>query len=95
LAGAVASGALQLSPLAPLESTLEALLALPGIGPWTAQLIALRVLAWPDAWPGSDIGLLNALGSRDVAATTAQAEAWRPWRSYAVVRLWTALEPPP
>jgi AraC family transcriptional regulator of adaptative response / DNA-3-methyladenine glycosylase II len=95
LAGAVASGQLDLSPQAPLQATLQTLLALPGIGPWTAQLIALRVLAWPDAWPASDIGLLNALGSRDVAATTAQAEAWRPWRSYAVVRLWTALEPPP
>ncbi len=94
LAAAVAGGQLQLAPQAPLQATLDALQALPGIGPWTAQLIALRVLAWPDAWPGSDIGLLNALGSRDVATTTAQAEAWRPWRSYAVMRLWTALEPP-
>ena len=94
LAAAVATGELVLTPTAPLQATQERLLALPGVGPWTAQLIALRVLAWPDAWPASDIGLLNALGSRDVAAVAAQAEAWRPWRSYAVMRLWHHLEAP-
>jgi len=70
---------------------LEALQALPGIGPWSAQLIAMRALAWPDAWPASDIGILKALGTRDVQAATDQAETWRPWRAYAVMRLWLSL----
>jgi AraC family transcriptional regulator of adaptative response / DNA-3-methyladenine glycosylase II len=95
LACEVAAGRLPLYRGAPLESTLDALRALPGIGDWTAQLIAMRALAWPDAFPATDIGLLNALGTRDVAATTRAAEAWRPWRAYAVIRLWHSLENPP
>jgi AraC family transcriptional regulator of adaptative response / DNA-3-methyladenine glycosylase II len=87
---------LQLQPGADLATTLATLNALPGIGDWSAQLIALRTLAWPDAWPASDIGLLKALGqpagARDIAAGTAAAEAWRPWRGYAVFKLWLSLE---
>lgn len=94
LAVEVESGRLQLEPGAPLEATLAALLALPGIGDWTAQLIALRALGWPDAFPASDIGVLQALGTRDVAAATRTADAWRPWRAYAVIRLWLSLEEP-
>ena len=56
------------------------------------QLISMRALAWPDAFPATDIGVLNALGTRDVKAVAAQSEAWRPWRSYAVMRLWQSLE---
>ncbi|MDT7834816.1 DNA-3-methyladenine glycosylase 2 family protein [Aquabacterium sp. OR-4] len=92
LAQAVADGQLQLHRAAPLQPTLDALTALPGIGDWSAQLIAMRALAWPDAWPASDIGILNALGTRDVKAASAQAEAWRPWRAYAVMNLWLSLE---
>ncbi len=92
LAAAVASGAIDLQRSAPLAATLDALRALPGIGDWTAQLIAMRALAWPDAWPASDIGLMKALGSRDPKVITAQAEAWRPWRAYAVMQLWHHLE---
>ena len=92
LATAVASGAIELHRGAPLAATLDALRALPGIGDWTAQVIAMRALAWPDAWPASDIGLMNALGSRDAKVITAQAEAWRPWRAYAVMQLWQHLE---
>jgi AraC family transcriptional regulator of adaptative response / DNA-3-methyladenine glycosylase II len=80
---------------APLASTRDALLALPGIGDWTAQLLALRVLGWPDAFPATDIGLLKALGlsqARDAPRAIAMAESWRPWRSYAVIALWRALE---
>jgi AraC family transcriptional regulator, regulatory protein of adaptative response / DNA-3-methyladenine glycosylase II len=94
LAAEVAAGRLALHRGAPLEPTLAALRALPGIGDWTAQLVAMRALAWPDAFPATDIGVLNALGTRDVAAATAAAEAWRPWRAYAVIRLWHALENP-
>ncbi len=92
LAAAVAAGDIELHRGAPLQPTLEALRALPGIGEWTAQLIAMRALAWPDAWPASDIGLMNALGSRDVKHITALAEAWRPWRAYAVMQLWQHIE---
>jgi len=96
LAAAVAEGRLSLQPGADLPATLAALTALPGIGDWSAQLIALRTLGWPDAWPAADIALLKALGqapdARDVAAGTAAAEAWRPWRGYAVFKLWLTLE---
>ena len=64
---------------------------LPGIGAWTTELVALRVLAWPDAFPASDIGVLRALGVATPADASTQAEAWRPWRSYAVMQLWQSL----
>ena len=94
LARAVVDG-LPLHRGAPLASTQAALLALPGIGEWTVQLLALRVLGWPDAFPATDIGLLKALGlarARDAPQAIAMAEVWRPWRSYAVIALWRALE---
>ena len=92
LARAVTEGRLALHRGAPLEPTLATLRALPGVGEWTAQVIAMRALAWPDAWPASDIGLMNALGTRDPKLVTALAEPWRPWRAYAVMRLWHHLE---
>jgi AraC family transcriptional regulator of adaptative response / DNA-3-methyladenine glycosylase II len=92
LALAVHEGRVQLHRGAPLESTLQALHDLPGIGDWTVQLIAMRALAWPDAFPASDIGVLNALGTRDIKQVQQQAQAWRPWRAYAVMRLWQTLE---
>ena len=102
LAAAVVDGTLTLQRGAPLEQTLDALRALPGVGEWTAQVIAMRALAWPDAWPAADIGLMNALGSsnpgaprnlaREARHITALAEPWRPWRAYAVMRLWHHLE---
>ena len=102
LAAAVAAGDITLHRGAPLPATLDALRALPGIGDWTAQVIAMRALAWPDAWPATDIGLINALGGstpgaprhlgRDARHITLLAEAWRPWRAYAVMRLWHSLE---
>jgi AraC family transcriptional regulator, regulatory protein of adaptative response / DNA-3-methyladenine glycosylase II len=100
LAQAVASGQIDLHPAAPLAETLDALRALPGIGEWTVQLIALRALGWPDAFPATDLGVLEALkpwtgGERDARAAAALAEGWRPWRSYAVMHLWMNLEPQP
>lgn len=92
LAAAVAGGDVALHRGAPLQATMDALLALPGIGPWTVQVIAMRALAWPDAWPAADIGLMNALGTRDVKTIEALAEPWRPWRGYAVMKLWHQLE---
>lgn len=96
LAAAVHGGAIALHPGAPLAATLEALRALPGVGEWTVQLIALRALGWPDAFPASDLGVLDALaprlGGRDPKAAEAASAAWRPWRGYAVMRLWQSLE---
>ena len=94
VAQAVASGRLALNRSAPLEPTLNALRDLPGIGEWTVQLIAMRALAWPDAFPATDIAVLNALGTRDTRAVAQQAQAWRPWRAYAVMRLWQSLLKP-
>jgi AraC family transcriptional regulator of adaptative response / DNA-3-methyladenine glycosylase II len=75
-----------------LEETVAKLGALPGIGPWTAQYIAMRALREPDAFPASDLGLMRAMetdGQRpSPAQLSAIAEAWRPWRAYAALRLW-------
>ena len=95
LAVAVAEGRIALHRGAPLTATLDALRALPGFGEWTTELIAMRALAWPDAFPASDIGVLNALGTRNIRHARALAETWRPWRSYAVIRLWQTLEKRP
>ena len=94
LAREVADGRIELHPGAALAPTLQALRALPGIGEWTVQLIALRVLAWPDAFAASDIGVCKALGTRNAAEVHARAEAWRPWRAYALMSLWQTLEQP-
>jgi AraC family transcriptional regulator of adaptative response / DNA-3-methyladenine glycosylase II len=91
LARVVASGTLELHPAAPLEATLDQLRALPGVGDWTCELVALRVLAWPDAFPATDAGVAKALGGLRGPAAAAQAEIWRPWRSYAVMQLWQTL----
>jgi len=61
-----------------------------GIGKWTAQYVAMRVLGEPDAFPSSDIGLLRALGLRSARELERRAEAWRPWRAYAAMYLWSA-----
>jgi AraC family transcriptional regulator, regulatory protein of adaptative response / DNA-3-methyladenine glycosylase II len=96
LATEVAAGRLRLETTAPLEDTLEQLRELPGFGEWTVQLIALRALGWPDAFPATDIGVLDALvprfGARDAKAAEAASAAWRPWRGYAVMKLWRSLE---
>jgi AraC family transcriptional regulator of adaptative response / DNA-3-methyladenine glycosylase II len=81
-----------------LESFVTRLRALPGIGEWTAQTIAMRALGEPDAFPAADIGLLRATprpdGTRATpAALLARAEAWRPWRAYAAQHLWTSGAP--
>lgn len=96
LATEVTAGRLPLEAGAPLDDTLERLRALPGFGEWTVQLIALRALGWPDAFPATDIGVLDALaprfGGRDAKAAEAASQAWRPWRGYAVMKLWRSLE---
>jgi AraC family transcriptional regulator of adaptative response / DNA-3-methyladenine glycosylase II len=91
LARAVAAGRLVLMPNADVESTLETLRALPGVGEWTAQYVAMRALAWPDAFPHTDLGVMKALGETSPRRVLAAGEAWRPWRSYAVMHLWHSL----
>jgi AraC family transcriptional regulator of adaptative response / DNA-3-methyladenine glycosylase II len=92
LAAEVCAGRIELAPGPGGAATADRLRALPGVGEWTMQMIALRVLGAPDAWPDGDIGLLKALGTRDRREAAALADAWRPWRSYAVMRLWLHLE---
>ena len=70
------------------DTVIERLAALPGIGPWTAHYIAMRALRWPDAFPKRDIGVLNNLGGVTAKQADAMSEAWRPWRSYAVLHIW-------
>jgi AraC family transcriptional regulator, regulatory protein of adaptative response / DNA-3-methyladenine glycosylase II len=83
LAGAVAAGELMLDPGADRQQVRSQLGALPGIGAWTVEYIAMRALADPDAWPGSDLVL-----RREVAATGADPDRWRPWRAYGALHLW-------
>ncbi len=82
---------LTLSPGADIEATLTALQTLPGVGEWTAQYIAMRALAWPDAFPHTDFGVKKALGETNPKRVLEMAEAWRPWRAYAVMHLWRSL----
>jgi AraC family transcriptional regulator of adaptative response / DNA-3-methyladenine glycosylase II len=91
LARAVADGTLVLAPNADIDSTLERLRALPGVGEWTAQYIAMRALAWPDAFPHTDLGVMKALRESDPRRVLEAGEAWRPWRAYAVMHLWQSL----
>ncbi|MDO8375432.1 MAG: AlkA N-terminal domain-containing protein, partial [Polaromonas sp.] len=98
IAQAVADKRLQLHGGADVNATIAALKALPGIGDWTAQYIAMRTLRWPDAFPAGDVALHKALGVQGLKNPAKEAElaslAWKPWRSYAVIRAWSgAMQP--
>ena len=88
LAGEVAAGRITLEVGADPSLTVERLLAVPGIGRWTAEYIAMRALGWPDAFPHGDVAIRNSLGGVTAARADELAEAWRPWRSYAAMHLW-------
>lgn len=92
LAVEVASGRLRLAPLEPLEATLDGLLAIKGIGEWTAQYVAMRALSWPNAFPGGDLILRRQLGVETAKEANALAAQWAPWRAYATVHLWRHFE---
>jgi AraC family transcriptional regulator, regulatory protein of adaptative response / DNA-3-methyladenine glycosylase II len=98
LVAALADGSVVLNAGCDWEAARQQLLALPGIGPWTAEVIAMRGLGDPDAFPASDLGLRSAakqLGlPDDDRGLTARSARWRPWRSYATQHLWTTLEHP-
>ncbi|HDZ08018.1 DNA-3-methyladenine glycosylase 2 family protein [Pseudohongiella sp.] len=91
LARAIASGQITLDSSADAEQTRAQLLALPGIGPWTTEYIAMRALGDPDAFPASDLALLKIMGTDKPKMLQAEAEAWRPWRAYAAIHVWHSL----
>jgi AraC family transcriptional regulator of adaptative response / DNA-3-methyladenine glycosylase II len=92
LAGALTDGLLAIDPGVDRDEARRGLLAVPGIGPWTAAVVGMRGLADPDVWLPGDLAVRRALagigGSEADAATR-----WRPWRSYAVVHLWAHAVP--
>jgi AraC family transcriptional regulator of adaptative response / DNA-3-methyladenine glycosylase II len=98
LVAGLADGSLVLDAGSDWESARRQLLALPGVGPWTAEVIAMRGLGDPDAFPASDLGL--QLATKQLGLPTQQraliehSSRWRPWRSYATQHLWTTLEHP-
>jgi AraC family transcriptional regulator of adaptative response / DNA-3-methyladenine glycosylase II len=87
---ALAEADLPLEPGVNVEETMAKLRTIPGIGKWTAQYIAMRALAWPDAFPHTDLGVMKALNEKNPKRILAAGEAWRPWRAYAVMHLWTS-----
>jgi AraC family transcriptional regulator of adaptative response / DNA-3-methyladenine glycosylase II len=88
LADAVASGRVGLGSASPVAEQTERLLAIPGIGPFTASVIAMRALGWPDAFPANDLVVLRALGARTAAKAEAASQHLSPFRSYYVMHLW-------
>jgi len=95
---ALASGRLDLGPGCDRDEAMAALGAIGGVGPWTAQVIAMRGLGDPDAFPSTDLGVRRAGEALGLGATPAgleaRAERWRPWRAYAVQYLWSTAEHP-
>lgn len=88
LAVAARDGAVVLDGSRGADEMRAALSSIRGIGPWTAEYVAMRALGEPDAFPAGDLALKRAMGERDLEA---RAEAWRPWRAYAAMHLWTSL----
>lgn len=98
LASALASGQLSIDPGADQDVARGLLRQLPGIGPWTTEIIAMRALGDPDAFPASDLGVRRAAEALGMPSTpsalTAHSQRWQPWRAYAVQYLWSVLPHP-
>jgi len=96
LAGALSRGDVALDRSASRDDVREQLLALPGVGPWTADYVAMRALADPDVFLPTDVGVRAAaeLLGEDLPGVLERSHHWRPWRSYALMHLWNALQPP-
>jgi AraC family transcriptional regulator of adaptative response / DNA-3-methyladenine glycosylase II len=96
LVSQLSSGELSLDPGCDWSRARKQLLAVPGIGPWTVEIIAMRGLGDPDAFPATDLGVRAAATTRglpsEARALTQHSANWRPWRSYAVQYLWSTLE---
>ena len=91
LARTIVSGAIDFSAGTQPDEDIKTLLSVPGIGLWTAHYIAMRAMAWPDAFPHTDYGVKKALAPLSAGEILQLAEAWRPWRSYATINLWNSL----
>ncbi len=92
LCAALASGEIPLDRSADRDDVRQRLLAVPGIGPWTADYIALRALGHPDVFLPTDVGVRHALQRLAPAGQPLDVTRWRPWRSYALLHLWTSLD---
>jgi AraC family transcriptional regulator, regulatory protein of adaptative response / DNA-3-methyladenine glycosylase II len=90
LARAVADGRIVFTSVGDVQGFLARFRALPGIGEWTAQYVAMRALGDPDAFPASDLGLLRAAAVSQPRELERRSLAWRPWRAYAAMYLWQA-----
>src|SRR5205823_8938045 len=91
-AQAVSGQAVPLDRGSRLDDLVQAITAIPGLGPWTAHYLALR-MGEPDAFPATDLGLRRSLSGRqrmDSRAVEAAADRWRPWRAHAATHLWAA-----
>jgi len=88
LARAVCEQRISFDQVKDSEELLAGLCQIPGIGPWTAQYVAMRSLRDTDAFPSADLGLLRAAGCQSARDLERRAEAWRPWRAYAAMYLW-------
>lgn len=91
LAAALAAGRIDLRAGADAAAAEAALLALRGIGPWTAAYVRMRGLGDPDVFLPGDVGVRRALAGLGLTGTAATGERWQPWRSYAVHHLWASL----
>ena len=93
LADAVERGTVAIDPGADPHELRSSLVSLPGIGPWTAEYVAMRALRDPDAFMPTDLGILRAARELGLPADPKHlarvTEAWRPWRSYAMAHLWS------
>src|SRR5207245_3979359 len=89
-ARAVADGTISFNASLDGRATVSALRAVPGIGAWTAEYIAMRAFGEPDAFPSGDLVLRRAAGGCTTRELERKSEAWRPWRAYAVMLLWQA-----
>jgi AraC family transcriptional regulator of adaptative response / DNA-3-methyladenine glycosylase II len=97
VSAAVADGTLPIDPGVDRDELRTALQAQPGVGPWTAEYVLMRAVGDPDAFLASDLGVRRALDGFGVPsaprAALARADAWRPWRAYATVHLWSLPTP--
>ena len=94
MCAALASGEIPLDLSTDRSEVRARLIALPGVGPWTADYVAMRALADPDVFLPTDVGVRRALAARgdDPASATDLAQHWRPWRSYGLMHLWATLD---
>lgn len=91
IARLLAEGELDFGSGAIVSEQMERLLAVKGIGPWSANYMAMRILSYPDAFMETDAGIKHALPDFSPAERLRLAEKWRPWRSYATIALWNSL----